>query len=249
MIRIIDVETSGEEPDVDVVEVGWADIDGNTYSGFDIVWVDDDFSERMPYKSVLVNPGCAISPTASAIHHITDEDVRDAPKILDVLAHAFDATSETIYVAHYADSDKIALGPVAANRKWICTWKVAVTLAPKAPSWSLQALRYWLDLDVDRQFANPSHRAGPDAYVTAALLLRMLAKMSIEDMVGISAGPVFLPRFGFGKHAKEPIADIPTGYLDWVLRQRNDVGEFEFDKNVVHTCITEIERRQQNRRG
>lgn len=241
MIRCIDLETSGDEPDVAIVEIGWSDIGGNSYTG----WVHAGDL----YTSHLVNPGRAITPMSSAIHHIIDVDVQGAAKIFDVLALAFDTTSETIYAAHYADGDKAAIGNVAASRKWIDTWKIAVTLAPNAPSHSLQALRYWLDLDVDRASSLPAHRAGPDAYVCAALLLRMLVKMSPEEMVRISAGPICLPRFNFGKHAKEPIESIPGTYLDWILRQRDDNGEFTFDKNVILTCVTELERRQKNPRG
>jgi exodeoxyribonuclease X len=197
--------------------------------------------------SSLVDPGRPITPQSSAIHHIVDEDVKGAPKAEDVLAAAFDCTSDTIFVAHYADHEIGLLGQ--RGFAWIDTWKIAIHLAPKAPAWSLQVLRYWLDLDVERQFANPIHRAGADAYVTAALLLRMLGKLTPEEMVEISARPAFLPRLGFGKHAKLPIEEIPADYLSWILGRRKDDGGFEFDKHVVYTAMTELDRRQRNPRG
>jgi exodeoxyribonuclease X len=244
VLRVIDLETSGEEPDVDIVEVGWSDIVMSDDP--EIFWHDDDFSGRMPYVSSLVNPGRPMSPQAQAVHHISNDDVAGAPKAEEVLARAFDCPSDTFFVAHYAEHEIGLLGQ--RGFRWIDTWKVAIKLAPKAPSWSLQVLRYRLDLDVDRRFANPAHRAGPDAYVTAALVLRMLTKLTPEEMVEISSRPAFLPRLGFGKHSKDPITDVPAGYLDWILRQRTADGGFEFDKNVVYTAQHELMRRQ-NERG
>ena len=48
---------------------------------------------------------------------------------------------------------------------------------------SNQVLRYWLGLRLDADLAMPPHRAGPDAYVTAHLLLRMMALASVEQMI------------------------------------------------------------------
>ncbi len=260
LLRCLDFETTGEEPDVSIVEVGWADLHrGNwTEDGGDnwhIFLPEAQFPisvgrSARPYECHLVNPGQPITPESSAIHHITGEDVIGAmtpPRALELALDCSPAT--TVLVAHHADSDKAALGG-DRGYPWIDTWKIAVTLAPNAPGYGLQVLRYWLSLDLERVWSLPAHRAGPDAYVCAALLLRMLAKLSFEKMVEISAGPVLLPRFGFGKYFKQPIAEVPIDYLDWMLRQRNEeTGEPAFDKNVIHTCMTEIEQRRKNWKG
>ena len=246
IIRCIDLETfeTGDPPETDIVEVGWSDIGRPPgHPEWVIVERDSDFSGRMPYVSKLCAPGRAISPESMAVHHITNEDVKGALQVEQVLEAAFYMPSETVFVAHYADHELKALGGSRGFR-WIDTWKVAIHLAPKAPSWSLRVLQYWLDLDIDRKFALPAHRAGPDAYVCAALMLRMLAKLSVEEMVEISAGPIFLPRLGFGKHAKLPIEEVPTGYLDWMLKQRTPDGGFEFDNNKIYTAQEELMRRQ-----
>jgi exodeoxyribonuclease X len=133
-----------------------------------------------------------------------------------------------VYAAHRAAFEQSFLPGVGP---FICTWKVAVTLAPNAPGHSLQELRYWLKLDVDRAIADRAHRAGPDAYVCAALLLRMLAsgKMTVEQMIELSAGPVVLPKLHFGKHAGVPVREVPRDYWQWCLRQ-------EMDADVLHTA-------------
>ena len=65
----------------------------------------------------------------------------------------------------------------------------------------------------------PPHRAGPDAYLGAALIARILAAgaASIEDMVRWSNGPALLPRINFGKHKGARWEDVPADYLRWVV--------------------------------
>jgi uncharacterized protein (DUF3820 family) len=75
-----------------------------------------------------------------------------------------------------------------------------------------------------------------------------LAKLTPEEMVSISDGPVLLPRLLFGKHAKERTCDIPESYFDWILRQKTPSGDYEFDENVVHTAQYELARRQGGRK-
>lgn len=249
LLRCLDLETTGEAPDIGIVEVGWCDV--RDY-GVEVdnwgIFLPEEGSSR-PYEAYIVNPGVPITPESSAIHNITNKAVIGAmapPQALDL---ALDCPSTSILVAHHADSDKAVIGGDRGYR-WIDTWRVAVTLAPTAPSYKLQVLRYWLDLDVDNAWALPSHRAGTDSYVLAALLLRMLAVVSFEKMIEISNGPVLLPRFNFGKHAKVPIAEVPTDYLEWMLRQRNEeTDEPAFDEHVRHTCITEVNERRKNWRG
>jgi exodeoxyribonuclease X len=218
MIRVLDVETTGLESTSAIVEIGWCDVtekDGMWTAGAPL--------------SGLVNPEAPIPPVASAVHHIVDADVKDAPALADFIAdsdlfpHAI-----KVFAAHRAEFEATFL----KSAPWICTWKVAVTLAPNAPGHKLQELRYWLGLEVDRAEADKPHRAGPDAYVCAALLARMLnsRKMTVEEMVTLSAGPVVLPFLTFGKHAMKPIQEIPTDYLDWMAKQR------DMDVNALHTA-------------
>ena len=214
LIRVIDFETTGLPPDAAVCEVGWCDVSAT----------EDDVSVFAPV-SHLCNPGRPIPPEAMAVHHITDEEV--AAAISPDRAFGLAMAGADVFAAHNAEFEQhfFAGGSVP----WICTWKVAVRLAPSAPSHGNQVLRYWLKLAVDQALAQPAHRAGPDAYVTAHLLARMLKKMNAPEMISISAEPALLPRLNFGKHAKVPIEDVPDDYLEWCLRQ-------DMDANVKHTA-------------
>jgi exodeoxyribonuclease X len=79
-------------------------------------------------------------------------------------------------------------------------------------------LRYWLGLDLDARYAMPPHRAGPDAFVTAHILVELLrAGTKIEDMVRWSSGRALLPRINFGKHKGAKWGDVPADYLQWIV--------------------------------
>ena len=218
IIRCIDVETLGLLPKDGVCEVGWCDLmPDQTGNGHTVV--------GLPHAR-FVDPGRPIPPAASAVHHITDEMVRGAPPLAEVLAEA--THGAPALAAHVA---KFEQQFVAAPVPWVCTWKIAVRLAPNAPEFKLQTLRYWCKLQADPELASPPHRAGPDAYICALLLSRMLAKMPLAEMVKLSAGPVLLPRFGFGKHAGVPLAEVPPDYLEWIVNKSEMT-----DENVLHTA-------------
>ena len=231
MLRCVDVETTGLAPDGRVVELGWCDVrrqeDG---------WIVDKPA------STLVNPGISIPAPMSAIHHLTDDDVRDAPTLADAIAGAdLERDDVFAFVAHRASFEKamLPLGDV----KWICSWKVSVTLAPNAPSHSNQALRYFLKLNVDREIASPPHRAGPDSYVTAHLIARALARMTPEQMVELSAAPITLPRLHFGKHVGVACSEIPLDYWSWVEKNITD------DEDVLHTARFYLNQRRATQRN
>lgn len=120
---------------------------------------------------------------------------------------------------------------------WICTYKVALRLWPDAPKHSNQVLRYWLGLDLDAVQAMPPHRAGPDAWVTAHLLLRMLEQATVTQMIGWTVEPKQLPVLPFGKHRGLKWADLPDDYLQWLVRQA------DMDPDVLWCARQETERR------
>lgn len=227
IIRCIDVETLGLDPADGICEIGWTDvIDGRP---------------GLPF-AILVNPGKPIPPEMSAIHHIVDSDIAEsgvAPEV--AIAAASNGGTVATYCAHKASFEQSFL-PQLKDASWICSWKVAIHLAPNAPSHSNQALRYWLKLAVDRATASPPHRAGPDSYVTAHLLARALAKLSPEEMIDISKSPVLLPKFTFGKLYGQPWEDADDGYLEWIVKTITD------NEDAVYTAKFHLSARRAKRR-
>lgn len=213
MFRLIDLETTGFEPDEDeIVEIASVDLDnsGNVFN---------------PMEH-LVNPGFPIPAESSAVHHIIDEDVKNALKLDAVLPHY---KSDTFtFVAHNAKFERAFLSALG-DVPWLCTYKAAARIWPEAPSHSNQVLRYWLKLEVDRDVGMP-HRALPDCLVTAQLLLRLLDKASLEDMLRWTNMPVLKRKCGFGKHVGQLWSEVPKDYLQWIVRNGT------FDEDTLYTA-------------
>lgn len=235
-IEVVDFETTDEPPDAAVCEVGACALTGE-----DGEWTVGDV------RASLVDPERFIKPQACAIHHITDVDVKGAPKWGDpaiALVLNPGGLRPPIFAAHAATFERAFFDPPGA--RWIDTYKVALRLAPQAPGWGLQVLRYWLGLKLDRAIATPAHRAGPDAYIGAHLLRRMLAsgKMTIDEMVEVSAQPGLLPRINFGKHKGAGWDEVPLDYLEWVAGPKCEMGE-DVKYTARHHLGLRLDRRDQ----
>lgn len=231
LIRVCDTETTGLTKDDKVCEVAFMDVakrDGR--------WV------KVNTGGGLVNPGRPIPPEASAIHHITDTDVANAPLLDNYLPMLLDGTP-TAYCAHNAKFDRMFLPTLPGP--WLCTYKIGATCWPDSPNYSNQCLRYFLGLKLADPLAAIPHRAPGDAYVTAAILARALTDfvVTVDELIQISAAPVILKRIPFGEHAMKPFAEVPTGYLQWVVRTIKD------NEDVVASAVHALAQRRDAARG
>lgn len=226
-LRVVDVETSALEPPPvgEIVEIATVDIDRAE---------DGTFSIGRKW-SMLVKPIKPIPPEASAVHHITDEDVADAPELDDVIENAY-GSEVVAFVAHNSRFDAKFFD--AMGKPWIDTYRVSLSLWPEAPNHKNFTLWYWLSLN--RVYARPmaAHRAGADALVTAQILIVMLGQMRAREMVDISCRPALLPKVTFGEYRGKPWSTPPTSYIDWILRTDFD------DEDVVYTANHEMELRR-----
>ncbi|MGS1095827.1 exonuclease domain-containing protein [Aquamicrobium terrae] len=209
LIRLIDFETTGaptEEERHAVCEVGFCDV---VQSGGS--WTVGDVT------SMLVNPRRPVDIEARAVHHITDVELEAAPDVtvgFRALMEGMDPSCMA-FAAHNADFERQFFG--GGDIAWICTLKAAYRIFPDAPRHSNQVLRYFLGIDLDEALAMPPHRAGPDAYVTAHLLVRILETgIDPAELVRWSNGPALLPKVNFGKHKGCRWEDVPTDYLEWI---------------------------------
>lgn len=219
IFHVIDIETTGLDPEKDrVVEIAARALDltnGHSYAFEDL--------------QTLVNPGIPIPPENSAVHHIIDDDVVEAPMLSQVVG---DYTPDSVdyYVAHNAKFEASFLtAGMGFVQPWLCTYRIAARLWPDAPSHSNQVLRYWLKLPVDRDIGMP-HRALPDCIVTTEILRLALTLASIEDMLQWSNEPVLKRMCTFGKHAGTPWAEVPKDYLRWIINNGS------FDEDTTYTA-------------
>ena len=210
-IAVIDTETTGLNPAVEkVCELGVVVVENCRVVG---------------HAFCLVDPGKSIPPEVSAIHHITDADVKGAWKLEQALK-TFVPEDTDFYAAHNASFDSSFLPMLP--KPWIDTWRCACHIFPESPSFSNQTLRYHLKLDLGELPESGRsclpHSAGFDAWVTAHLLLQMLEKHPPEKLLELSALPVLLKKMPFGKHFGLPFKEVPKDYVRWLLRQ-SDLSE------------------------
>jgi len=213
-LRVIDIETSGGQPS-EIIEI----------AAVDVVGCPDEGGWRAePAVSRLYRPLGEMSVHAMAVHHLTPSALAGCVPCCERELTAFLAAlpPADALVAHNAGFERDHIGPHATGGlPWICTLRAARKAWPDAPAYSNQVLRYWRGVALDDPRAMPPHRAAPDAWVTAHLLLDLLAEASIEDLMAWTDAPRTLDRIPFGKHRGTPWAAIPADYLEWLLGRQD----------------------------
>ncbi|PIP65435.1 DNA polymerase III subunit epsilon [Candidatus Peregrinibacteria bacterium CG10_big_fil_rev_8_21_14_0_10_49_16] len=165
-LTVFDVETTGLDPRKGsrIIEIAGMRIEHGI------------IQEESAFTS-FVNPECSLPPETRQISKLTDEDVREAPTIMNVLPDFLAFAKGSILVAHNAAFDRGFL-EVEKDHCWgyielpetFCTMKLSQSLFPQEFRHNLDTLakRFELRLPENR------HRALPDVLLTAKALLRML---------------------------------------------------------------------------
>jgi exodeoxyribonuclease X len=114
---------------------------------------------------------------------------------------------------------------------FIDTYKVAYHLDPEGtiPRYALQYLRYYFNLEVENA---PAHDALGDIRVLERIFEHLYVQMEktigdaekiLQVMLEVSAQPILLRKFNFGKYIDRKISEIAredSGYLAWLLNQK-----------------------------
>jgi len=224
----LDTETTGLEKEDRIVQLAYL---------HDGVWVDEMYKAELPIKI-----------EAMAVTHITDKMVEDKPvfvnsKIYCELKEMFQNTN-AIVIAHNSPFDVGMLereGLSVPNQ--IDTRKIAMALDEEAkiPSYRLQYLRYYLDLDSEISEPIQAHDAKGDVIVLEILFNRLFEKIksegltdeeTIAKMIDITSTPATIRRFPFGKFRGELVADVSKkdkGYLQWLLKEKKKTPDGDED--------------------
>lgn len=204
-IRVIDFETTGiEPPEAEVCEIGLCD------------FILEERRIEEP-RSWLCGVK-AMPPEVRAVHHISLAECAGKPPfdptaLLDNELSAISAHNSAFEVKFWQ-----------ASLPMICTYKAALRIWPDAPSHSNGAIRYWLEdqgkIALVHELTQPAHRAGPDAYVTAHILMALFdAGATGKDMIKWTKEPALLPRCPIGKFKGQRWSEVEAGFLGWMLRQ------------------------------
>lgn len=230
LLRVIDFETTGFPPEAGICEVGWCDVltEGFTDRGL------PDKIHVSGWESRLTNPNRKIEIAAMAIHHIRDEDIAKAPPPEEVLQELIEGVD--YFAAHNAKFEKEFFKP--DNIPWICTLKAAYRLCPKAPNHQNQTIRYYLNTPVNREDALHSHRAGPDAYVTAHTLAKFLSAVPADVMSKWETEYTHFPFCPIGQEWRGvPWIDVDRSFLAWICRTA------KMDPEIKYNAMLELDYR------
>lgn len=231
-IRVIDTETTGIPTELvkhGLVELGYTDMH---ISG---ALSTNDFECRIdPPQGFLINPGRPIPPDACGVHHITDEDVADAPSADRIFIKIYEPAINC-FAAHNAEFDRQFYG--GGDTPWICTKRAAIMGVQDAPDNRNQTLRYFFGVDkepdFDKAFALRPHRAPDDSYVTAFVLRAMIRHgLTGAQMMDWTANPILLPKFTMNPHKGLTWDQVPKSFINWAM-SKSDIRN---DRDFAHTA-------------
>jgi len=213
---VLDAETSGLDPSKDrLVEIA-------------IAWRNEG---RLLSATNLINPGIHIPPEASALHHLVDNDVMQAPTRDQVLSEK--GFPKGILVAHNAAFDRQFLPDFLVKREWFCTYRTALHLWPDAPNHKNMTLMYYLGLKPQLPEGLSPHRALYDVLVTTAIFEFMTSENKFSELKDLQNKPILLKFVKFGKYKGQLWSSVPKDYCKWLLIQNSDGG---IDENVRFTA-------------
>jgi exodeoxyribonuclease X len=222
VIRVIDFETTGIEPPAEVCEVGICDLH-----------LDE---KRVSIPIAWLCGVKSMPPEVRAVHHIQLAECEGldpfaAERLLD--------DGLAAVAAHNAEFETKFFTP---TRPLICTYKAALRVWPDAPSHSNGALRYWLEdqgkIVLDHALTQPAHRAGPDAYVTAHILLALFNSGATgREMIAWTKEPRVLPTCPIGAEWRgKKWAEVDAGFLRWMTNNATMESDLKWNAQRELDC-------------
>lgn len=179
----------------------------------------------------LINPGIPIPAEASAIHHITDQMVADAPSFAQVGQEFIDfCQGDVILIAHNNDGFDLHFLRNEFSRhslampawRFLDSLKWARRYRPDLPRHTLQSLRELFGIP-----ANNAHRALDDVIVLEKVMSNLIDDLHIEEVYQLLNRPRLIQHMPFGKHQGQPLAQVPKSYFQWL----HGSGAFEKPEN------------------
>ncbi len=185
----------------------------------------------------LIQPGIVIPDEAIAIHHITNDMVKDAPSFAEVGKKFVSfCEGDIVLIAHNNDAfDKPFLEKEFERSflpfpSWLYvdSLKWARKYRPDLPRHALQYLREVYDIP-----SNQAHRALNDVITLYRVFIALCDDLTLDVILelmktaAIAGTPSAINHMPFGKYQGTRLDEIPRGYIQWL--QKN--GVFEKEEN------------------
>lgn len=211
-------------------------------------------------KTIRVNPEMHIPESATALHHITDEDVKDKPTFKEIaksLANDFEGCDFAGFNSNRFDIPllmeeflRVGVNFDISKRKFIDIQTIFHKMEQRTLT---AAYKFYCNKDLDN-----AHSANADTEATYEVLqaqlerypnlendVDFLSKFSSQNRNVDLAGRIVLNDdnvevFNFGKYKGQPVADVlkkDTGYFGWIMQ-----GDFPQNTKNVLTNIKLIMR-------
>ncbi|TQF01335.1 3'-5' exonuclease [Kitasatospora acidiphila] len=180
-LLVVDVEGNGAQPP-DLVEIA-------------AIPVETGSPVPASARSILLRPPHPITPFATRVHRITNQDVATAPTWEQVGDRVHADLEGAWIAAHAAHVDYGVLlrhMPTWQPAGVLDTLRLARATYPKAGKYSLDALIELTGIDL-AAVPGQRHRAGFDAHATALLLLDLATHYDTWDALVAAAVPPGMP--------------------------------------------------------
>jgi len=248
LFAAIDTETTGADPETaEIIEIAIRLFSINSNPSSEKAW------------STLIKPNNKIPPSSSAVHHITDDDVKDSPDIFTGLNITASQVIDLPLIAHNAEYDQTVMEKAgfSTHHEWIDTYRLAMRIWAigdknsdgfELTSFSQQELRYWLKLP---KTSGDAHRAAADIEVTAHLFRHAVKKYldsglpdDYQKFILWLNEPIIhraIP-FGWGLAGKQP-DDLEDWQLKNAFKLDNNKRQAYIKFNVLDFLLPAYQRR------
>lgn len=218
---VADTETTDATPERGVCEVGFVFVDklGNVLS---------------EHES-LIDPQKPISPAASGVHGLTNDDVADAPTLAEFFSDAGEGCyggklkGPIVIIGHRIGFDTHTLKDHVDGEIFeLCTLRWIRRLYPDMDNHQLSTAMFALGLPRPKD----AHRVMSDVYSALYLAKHIAERVGVDlpELARLSQEPFELARYPFGKHKGTPFIDVPKSYLRWARDNLTDI-----DQDLQHT--------------
>lgn len=213
---VADTETTCATPERGVCEVGF-------------VFIDKLGTVLSEHES-LIDPQKPISPAASGVHGLTNDDVADSPTLAEFFSDAGEGCyggklkGPIVIIGHRIGFDTHTLKDHVDGELFeLCTLRWIRRLYPDMDNHQLSTAMFALGLPRPKD----AHRVMSDVYSALYLAKHIAERLGVDllELARQSQEPFELARYQFGKHKGTAFSDMPKSYLRWARDNLTDIDQ------------------------